>query len=253
MLVVARKYLTFKIKEIYFCAHPFEVADCDSVAFFNCKNEVDNGDFSRIQAFTSMIDLTRDLDAVWANMDKKSTQYEIRRAEREGSGVHINQHFDEFYDLNRSLERKKGITPSLGSGVSLETMQSYGTLFTAEYDGEIIGGHLYLEDETHIRLWLSASKRLEVDREKAAMIGRANRRLHWEAMKYARAKGIEEFDWGGLWPAEEAAEDEFKRNINSFKQSFGGVTLEGYNYSRAYSRVLRLARRSYHLGNRVLK
>jgi len=253
MLVVERRYLFYRIKDIYFCEDPFDVDGCDSVAFFNCKNGMDGGDFNRLEAITSIIDLTRDLDAIWADMDKKSTQYEIRRAEREGCSIQVNKHFDEFYRLNQSLQRNKGITPSLGTGISLPCMKSYGTLFTAENGGEMLGGHLYLEDARHIRLWFSASRRLDVDRETAALIGRANRRLHWEAMKYARAKGIAEFDWGGLWPEAVAAEDTLKRNINSFKRSFGGVTVTGCNYSKAYSRLLRLARQSYHLSSHVLK
>ena len=251
MLEVNRKVLTLNCRNILFSDFPCDVEGCDHVEFVGCKNEVNIKGFTCLERYTSIIDLTQDVDKVWRNMDKKSTRYELRRAEREGIRIHINKHFDEFYHINKSLQRKKGNAPLFVIAVSLNTMKRYATLFTAEHNGEILGGHLYFEDETHIRLWLSASKRLEADREKAALIGRANRLLHWEAMKYAKAKGIGEFDWGGVWSEQEAAKDSVKRNINSFKQSFGGVAVKRYNYQKAYSQTARLAKYLYQLVNRV--
>ncbi len=253
MLVVERKRLILRTKEIHFCDYPFDVNDCASVMFLHCKNKVDAEGFTCHEDYTSTIDLTQDSDTLWRNMDKKSTRYEIGRAEKEEIRVHINDYFDEFYSINKGLEQKQRRKKWFGIGDSLETMRVHGTLVTAEYNGEILGGHLYLEDEDHIKLWLSASKRLEADREKAALIGRANRLLHWEAMKYAKAKGIKEFDWGGLWSEEEAALDSVKRNINSFKQSFGSVAIKCYNYQKAYSKTYRLANYLYRLVSRVLK
>ncbi len=88
-----------------------------------------------------------------------------------------------------------------------------GTLFTAEYNGEILGGHLYLNDESNIKLCISASKRLHGTKEKATLIGDANRLLHWEVIKYAEGFGIKEFNWGGLWPANEANKSAIKKSV----------------------------------------
>lgn len=253
MLEIDRKVLTLNYKTILFGDSTHDIEGCDHVEFVDCKNEIHVKGFTCHAGYTSIIDLTQDLDTLWRNMDKKSTQYEIRRVEREGIGTHINKHFDEFYKINKSLARKQRRTPWFGIGISLEAMKRYGTLFAAEHNGEILGGHLYFEDAAHIRLWLSASKRLEADREKAALIGRANRLLHWEAIKYAKAKGIEGFDWGGLWSEEEATRDSARRNINSFKQSFGGTTVKRFSYLKAYSKTARAARYLYQLVNRVLK
>jgi len=49
---------------------------------------------------------------------------------------------------------------------------------------------------------------------------------------------------------EEAARDEAKRNINSFKQSLGGATVKRYNYQKACSKPLRLAKYFYQLVRR---
>jgi hypothetical protein len=143
---------------------------------------------------------------------------------------------------------RKGFGPTLGIGVpNAEIMRKYGTLFIAEHEGEILGGILYLEDENNIFGWRGASLHLEVDKKKAALIGRANRLIHWEAIKYAKKKGIKEFDWGGLWSEEEAKRDKMKRGINSFKLSFGGEVVTRYCYSKTYSKACRTAQILYNL------
>ena len=250
MLAVDKKIFIFSSKTIHFCDHPYDVDGCDVVNFADCGNKVDVKGFTRRESFTSIIDLTQDLDVLWRNMDKKSSRYEIKRAEKEGIKLDLNQDYEQFYRLNKAFIQSKGFGSLLRIEIpKVEAMRKYGTLFTAEYSGEILGGHLYLEDEAHIRLWLSASKRLWADKEKAALIGRANRLLHWEAIKYAKEKGIKEFDWGGLWPQEEAERDGKKKAINSFKLSFGGEIVTRYSYQKAYSKAYWLAQYLYLLVN----
>lgn len=248
MLVIEKKYLIFKVKEVHFADYPFDVKGCDSVTFSFCRNKVGAEEFTRVESPTLIIDLTQDLDTIWRNMDRKSTRYAIKRAQRDRIKFKKNEDYDEFYRINRSLQQKKGAGSLFGIGSpKLETMERYGTLFTAEAADEILGGHLYLEDKNSIKLWLSASKRLEVEREKATLIGNANRLLHWEAMKYAKEKGIEEFDWGGLWSEEEADKDKKKKAINSFKLSFGGERTTRYSYQKVYSKAYRFAQHLYAL------
>lgn len=250
MLVIDEKYIIFKVKELHFADYPFDVKGKggDYVIFHFCKNKVNAKGFTCQEGLTSIIDLTQDLDTIWRNMDRKSTRYAIKRAQRDRIKFKINEDYDEFYRINRSLLQKKGLNPLFGIGnPKLETMRRYGTLFIAEAADEILGGHLYLEDKNNIKLWLSASKRLEVNREKATLIGNANRLLHWEAMKYAKEKGIEEFDWGGLWSEEEANKDEKKKAINSFKLSFGGEVAVRYTYQKVYSKAYKFAQHFYYL------
>jgi len=254
MLVIDKKYFMFKVKEVHFADYPFDIEHCDSVTFHFCKNFVDADGFTCQRVFTSIIDLTHDLDTIWQNMDKKSTRYSIKRAQKDGIKVRINENYSQFYQIYKSFIQKKGINSLFGVGTAnLGIMKKYGTLFMAEHDGEILGGHLYLEDKGHIRLWLSASRRLEVSREKARLIGNANRLLHWEAMKYAKEKGIKEFDWGGLWSEEEADKDERKKAINSFKLSFGGEIVTRYSYQKVYSKTYRFAQYLYTLASHRIR
>ena len=154
----------------------------------------------------------------------------------------LNQYYDEFYRINKAFHHIGGFGLIFGMDIpTVQTMKKYATLFTAEYGGEVLGGNLYLEDENHIILWQSAFNRLKADKRKAALMGRANRLIYWEAINYAREKGIKEFDFGGIWPEEQAAQDQLKHNINSFKLSFGAEMLPRYIYKKAYSPAYRLA------------
>lgn len=243
MLEINKKHSIFNVKIIRFAESPYDVDKCHAVNFVSCKEKVNSFDFTCTESLTSVIDLTQDLDMIWKNMSKSSCRYSIKRAQREGITLRVNENYDEFYQIYRSFAREKGISPLFGIGIPTpETMRKYGTLFIAEYKDEILGGHLYLEDSNNLEFWLDASKRLEVDKETATLIGYASRLLHWEAIKYAKEKGIKEFDWGGLWSEEEANKDEKKKAINSFKLSFGGEIVTRYSYQKIYSNSYRLAR-----------
>jgi len=237
MLEIEIKGHIFKYKEIWFADYPHDVKGCTSVTFRECKNKVDIAGFTRQEHTTLVIDLTQDLDIIWKNMGKKSCRYEINRAQREGIVVKINHNFDEFYQMDKSFRGKKGL--GAGSLCHPEFMRRYGTLFTAEVAGEIIAGQFYLKDEDNMRWLVGASKRLEVDRDKAILIGCGNRLMIWEAIKYAKENGIKEFDFGGYYTGRDKNDQRY--SINLFKESFGGELTRHYIYQKGYSRAYKLA------------
>lgn len=253
MLAVDKKILMYKIREVHFSDYPYDIDGCHFLKFHYCKNKVNAKGFTCQKELTSVIDLTQDLDTIWRNMDKKSTRHRIKWARREGIKIRKNEDYDQFFQIYRSFIRKKGIKSlfdvfGVGS-TTLETMKKYGTLFVAEYNGEILVGNVYLKDNSNIEAWLGASKRLEVDRTKASIISNANRLIEWEAIKYAKEKGMKEFDLGGLWSEEDAKRDITKKGINSFKLSFGGKIDTRYSYQKIYSNIYNLAYNLYNLKN----
>jgi len=245
MLTVEKKILMFKQREVHFSNQPHDIKNCDYVKFQYCKKRVDIDGFKRKEEVTSVIDLTQDLDAIWNNFDKKSTKYGIRRAEREGIIIRKNEKYEEFLEMYNSFLKQIGIKSFLEifgiKNLNVNDLKKYGTLIVAEYDGEVIAGSLYLEDESHIEAWIGGSKRLESDNKMKILSACANRLIDWEVIKYAKEKGIKEFDLGGLWPEEEANKDVSKKGINSFKLSFGGKTVTRYSYEKTYSKTYRLA------------
>jgi len=225
----------FIYREIWFADFPVDIKGIHSVAFMTCKMKINSDGFRCIPFTTLVIDLTQDLDSIWHRFDRKSCRYMINRAMKEGIQVKLNADWDEFYMLEKNFRLIKGL--SIASPVPDEIKGRGAILFTAYLSGELIAGHLYLKDDEHIRWLRAASKRFEVDRRKATLIGCANRLLVWEAIKYAKEKGIKEFDMGGYYmgPPNEELE-----GINDFKKSFGGRVLTKYNYFKDYSTLYRL-------------
>lgn len=241
MLQIERKIYLFKTMEIWFSDYPFDVNGYDAVTFHAAKNKVDVKGFDREEFTTLVIDLTQDLAVIWRNMSQSSCRYAINRAKRDGVKIKRNENYQEFYEINRSFRAKKGLPIGFEK---IGTMGKYGTLFVAEFEGEILGGQLYLEDESNIRWLLGASKRLETSQEKATLIGNANRLIIWQAINYAKEKGIKEFDLGGF-----SGKDKSDRTdpIDAFKLSFGGKPTTQYIYRKDYSKIYQFARKLYQL------
>ena len=253
MLVIDRKILKFNIKEVHFSDYPHDIEGCDYLNFQYCKNKVDGMGFTCKKEFTSVIDLTQDLEKIWECIDKKSARYRIKRGQREGIKICINKDYEGFFQLYQSFMQKKrlkSIFDIFGVGtVTLETMKKYGTLLVAEYNKEILAGTLFLEDDSYIKAWIGASKRFDSDRVKVSMASNADRLIDWEVIKYAKEKGIKEFDLGGLWSKEEEAKNKEKRGINSHKLELGGKIVTCYSYQKFYSKKFLLAYQLYTMKN----
>lgn len=242
MLEIERKILFLKTKHIWFSEFPFDIEGYDSVLFRACKNKVDAEGFNRTEFHTLVIDLTQDIDIIWKNMSKSSCRYAIKKAEKDGITVKLSQNFSEFSQIDSAFRKMKEL-PS--NSKQLKIAKEYGTLFVSSWNNEILGGQIYLEDKNNIRWFIGASRRLEVDKLKASLIGNANRLLVWEAIKYAKNKGIKEFDLGGYYLQEE--KDIQNDRINFFKKSFGGELVTHYIYQKNYSRTFKIADKLYHL------
>jgi lipid II:glycine glycyltransferase (peptidoglycan interpeptide bridge formation enzyme) len=187
----------------------------------------------------------------------KSVRQRINQAKKIGIRIRINEGYDKFFPMYRSFIKQKGIKSlfdvfGVGS-TSLKSMKKNGTLFVAEYNDEILIGTLCLEDGSHIEAWLSASKRFDADQNKKKIISCADRLIDWEIIKYAKEKGITEFDLGGIWSEEEAAKDIVKQGINDFKLRSGGKKVTCYLYQKTYSKTYSLVNYFYNLKNLVRK
>jgi len=254
MQVIKKKIFMFNVKEVYFSENPFDIEGCDFVNFPYCKNKVEAKGFFCYKKFTSILDLTQDLDTIWQNFHT-NTRRGIRRAEREGVKIRINYRYDQFFQIYKNFREKKGLKSYFevfDVGIyPLEVMKKNGTLFVADNNGEILGGIIFLNDTSRIEGWIGATKRLESEKEHHVLISCAYRLIIWEAIKYAKEQGLKEFDFGGLFPENEAEKDPAKKGINSFKLSFGGGVTSHYSYEKSYSKILYLANLLYHLNKGI--
>ena len=235
MLETEKRISVFKVKEIWFADHLFDVKGCHSVTFtLHNKDSMVDG-FKHWEVKTLVIDLTQDLDQIWGGFSKKSCRYQIHRAERDGVKVGKSDDYDGFNKLNHAFRNMKGIAITVDD----DYIRNYGTLFMATIDGAVVAGQIYIEDKDNIRWLLGASKRLE---DSNPLIGCANRALIWEAIRYAKQKGIQEFDFGGYYTGRAIPT---VSAVNFFKESFGGVVVTRHVYNKNYSWLYSFAQHGY--------
>ncbi len=187
-----------------------------------------------VEKFPTLItDLTLNEEEIWKQL-AKNCAYEIKRAKREEVSVEMldssqitEEEIKEFCEFFDQFWKSKGMTQANPEEFYKEA-KSYidnGCMVfsKAKIDGKTIVYHTYVMDEEYARLLHSASLyRISEDR-KPAIVGMANRYLHWEDMLYFKEKGLKKYDWGG------AGEGEDVIGITRFKESFGGEKVYFYN------------------------
>lgn len=229
MIILNRRIGIFKKREIWF-GDPEDVADCAYVGFWS-RNLMDTPGFNRSEFFTTLLDLTQSGEQIYLGMRKEFIRKQIEKGIRDGIKVVQSDNFDAFYELNNQLSKMKGIAFNEKMDILRE-----GKLFLAFRGNDILAGTLFLEDSENIRLWFTASTRFD-EGAKKKLIGEASRLIIWEAIKYAKAKGIRWFDTGGI---SIDPNDKEKYSITLFKQGFGGAVSKIYYYDKYYSRLFKL-------------
>ena len=245
MIIIDYNYLIFNLKLVFFADHIFDIYDCDSLKLDYCEDLPSPYGFKKEKVLTSIIDLTPDLDTLWGKLNSKARQ-KIRKATNCGIKIKYNENYEEFYKINNEHKKKKGFRGPLGYNIPIWFMKKYGLLIVTELDNQILSGALCLLDDSNILCWVMASKRHE-GKEIAKNCSYANHLLVWEAMKYAKNKGINKWDWGGWFSKEEILLDKSFEGINQFRFSFGGEAIIRYNYERRYSKLFRICSHVYRL------
>lgn len=230
MIEIENRKILFKTKQIWFSDKIFDVKGYSGIVFSGCGFNEDIPGFNRRLNVTSVIDLTTGLDAIWKGMDRSRCRNSIKRAEKNGVAVKMNENHEEFYRLYQNLKAHR---KEIGRLFSLDMIKKSGLLFTAEHDGEVIGGHFYLSDNDNMLCLIAATDHFNVDNKKKSIVGSASHLLHWEAIKYGIAEKKKNFDLGGLFAGE--GTNYYGKSIDSFKESFGGKRTVQYSYSRYYS------------------
>lgn len=200
---------------------------------------------SSIQPRTTFhLDLTPDLDTILARM-KPKWRYNIRLAERKGVTVRVGTADDltTFYRLLQitSARDRFAIHESAYYRTAFELFvaRDHARLFVAEYAGEplamifvtVFGGEA-------IYLYGASSN---AHRERMP-----NHALHWEAMRWAKARGCTRYDLWGVGATSDA-DARAGHGLYQFKQGFGGQLVR---YTEARDVVF--SRGQYALYNQVV-
>jgi lipid II:glycine glycyltransferase (peptidoglycan interpeptide bridge formation enzyme) len=231
VLITERHEKIFRVCEVWFSDYPSDkFSKYSSLIFMDCRNK--GPGFECQETATLVIDLCQTQDEIWSKMSSKSCRYEIKRAERDGVKTVLSTDYTAFCEMNNSFRKLKG----LKGGADQKYLERYGVLFMAELASKWIAGQVYLRDDNTMRWLLGASRRLE---NPSPLIGCANRALIWEALKYAKDAGLQEFDFGGY----HLGNNPELQNINFFKESFGGEMAIRYICRKDLSPIYHIARR----------
>lgn len=180
----------------------------------------------RTSFHTIHIDLGKSEEELLSEMDK-GTSYEIRRAEREGIICDTKGDIDLFINFFNEFAKEKGIEGTSKGYVNFDVPMIITRAFTGD---DLLVMHAYIEDERRVRLNMSASRRIrngEDFKKTRALIGYANRHLHFQDILHFKKSGKKFYDFGGY---AKDTDDKSLEGINKFKLGFGGEIVEEYNY-----------------------
>ena len=163
----------------------------------------------------------------------KDCRYKIRRA---GSKDGLRMEFirepaadrlEEFCAFYDAFARQKSMSPSNRRWLEAACRARRLVLASASRNNDTLVWHAYLMARDTAWLQYTASCFRGRDSEYRAVVGRANRWLHWKAMLRFKELGIFRYDWGGLFEDESIPEC---AGINRFKKEFGGQRVRTYDY-----------------------
>jgi hypothetical protein len=232
MLITERKFGVTNIGNIFFSEAPvsINIPDFDVLTYYTHKNWNEDKGFEKIQSLTTSIDLSKGIDGIWDKIKRQHKRH-IRRAEKNGINVTMNNRFDDFQRFYKRFLKQKNYSGPFGSYIlSSKFMQKYGILFVAEYQGEILGGNFYLHDDNNA---LSASIAYQLfanSINEKRRIYDANCYIHWEAIQCFSDLGIINYDFAG---------------VNDFIRNFGGDIIPRYFYRKFNSQFYKLLFHSF--------
>ncbi len=180
---------------------------------------------------TCMNVITKPEDELLAAVNK-AVRYQFRRSEKDQIEIRfytradIEQSpelMDTFAEIYERMYQSKGADTKLNVSAIQKYLEADGIVFSAVWhEGEMLVFHSYICDATDARLLHSASCFREESADQS-MIGRANKRLHWEDILYFKKKGLLRYDWGGI------SDFDNPNGIDEFKLKFGGQKITYYN------------------------
>jgi hypothetical protein len=186
---------------------------------------------ARVVPFLSLVtDLSPSKEEI-ASRFGKDCRYKIRRAEaRDGLGMEYfddpGERLDEFCAFYDAFASEKSIWLSDRRWLAAACDAGQLVLTSVWRDGEALAWHAYLVCGKAAWLQYTASSFRNRGNDHRALVGRANRWLHWKEMLRFKQSGIERYDWGGLFEDET---DPGNAGINRFKRDFGGREVRSYD------------------------
>jgi Uncharacterized protein involved in methicillin resistance len=227
MIILKTNSKILSVKTIYFAQKP-SLKNCFFSAYRSTGVNKDYFFFKR----SSINTLINDLNVTEAELFrsfKKQTKYEINRSIRDNLiEIDLQATMDDFIPLYNRFAAKRGWR----SFKVREEMLHNLHVTTCKQNDKIIISHLYFLDYNSKRVCLESTVSdlcCTDDIHYKALLGRANRHLHYSDMLYFKNQGFESYDFGGY--DNHNINDKKKLGINKFKESFKGVLVFESNYT----------------------
>jgi len=198
--------------------------------------------FYETNMHTITIDLSKPLNELWNNLEKKSIRWGIKKAENEGvliKDADSEKELKEFYQIYLSTCHQGGLIPEKYEFFSLiqEILvpKNLAKILVAQKDGKIVSGAILLISPNYTTLNLTGTS-------DAGQKSQANVKIYWEIIKFSKQIGRKWFDLGGY--DVHAKHREKAYFVNRFKKRWGGQITKRPIYTRnmVYFLALRLAR-----------
>jgi hypothetical protein len=186
---------------------------------------------ARTTPFLSMVtDLSVTEDTITSQFGK-DCRYKIRRAEtKDGLSMEFitepENRLAEFRAFFDAFAKQKSHWPCDYPWLLAACKAGQLVLTSASQNGEALVWHAYLISGKAAWLQYTGSCFRNKDNDYRALVGRANRWLHWKEMLRFKETGIRRYDWGGLFEDESVPENV---GINKFKKDFGGQQVRTYD------------------------
>ncbi|HJU44109.1 MAG TPA: GNAT family N-acetyltransferase [Vicinamibacterales bacterium] len=159
----------------------------------------------------------------------KVCRYELRRAARDDFQFQFLSdpatQLDEFCRFHDRCAEQRSFYACNRVWLASACAARQLILTAASHNGEALVWHAYVVAGKTAGLEYSCSYRDE-DAARRALVGRANRWLHWQDMQRFKETGIERYDWGGLFDDDSSPS---RVGINEFKKGFGGRHERSYD------------------------
>jgi hypothetical protein len=214
--------------EVWYDEEPHGDSGVDIVLYR--QREAPVADARTAPSLTMVTDLSVEADAI-AEKFGKDCRYKIRRAEtKDGLRMEVftdpESKLDEFRAFYDAFARQKSVAPSYHRWLVAACKARQLVLTSASQNGEALVWHAYLTCGKAAWLQYTGSCFRDKGNDYRALVGRANRWLHWKEMLRFKEVGIKRYDWGGLFEDESVPEN---AGINRFKKDFGGQPVRTYD------------------------
>ena len=176
--------------------------------------------------FAWVLDITPDEDILLSNM-RKTTRYEIRKAMKLGVEVSVSEEkasFAGFRSLYDETSKRHGFVKHRGIEQEFDVyaVDHHAVIINGNYHGASLASALILFSGSQAIYHHGASIQTPIP---------ASYLVQWEAIRYAKRRGMKEYNFWGIAPDDDPTHPWF--GLSSFKKGFGGQevrTIHAYDF-----------------------